>query len=232
MFRTPDKTCVSRDVCGDVSDKVRAEYGTELLTRLATDLTAGFGRGVSRQGLQKMRLYFPAREICPTPSSKFEARVRLPAGLLESVAEICPTVSGELPIFPTPSAEFSSHVSSAFPLTSSRYVQLMAVEKPHPRGFYEAEAIRPGWSVRQLESFLLELGAGFTFVARQKRIRVGSEWHRIDLLLFHRRLNCQVVIDLKLGEFTHADMRVIKVIDGQLIGIIDGQSGVRGFAGA
>ena len=44
-----------------------------------------------------------------------------------------------------------------------------------------------------------------TFVARQKRIRIGDEWYRIDLLLFHRRLRCLVVIDLKIGKFTHAD---------------------------
>ena len=59
--------------------------------------------------------------------------------------------------------------------------------------------------VRHLETFLLELGAGFTFVARQKRIRIGDEWYRIDLLLYHRRLRCLVVVDLKLGKFTHAD---------------------------
>jgi len=59
--------------------------------------------------------------------------------------------------------------------------------------------------VRHLEAFLLELGNDFTFVARQKRIRVGKEWYRIDLLLFHRRLRCLVIIDLKVGRFTHAD---------------------------
>ena len=59
--------------------------------------------------------------------------------------------------------------------------------------------------IRHLELFLLELGNGFTFVARQKRIRVGKEWYRIDLLLFHRRLRCLIVIDLKVGRFTHAD---------------------------
>ena len=59
--------------------------------------------------------------------------------------------------------------------------------------------------VRHLESFLLELGAGFTFVARQKRLRIGDEWYRIDLLLYHRALRCLVVVDLKLGKFTHAD---------------------------
>ncbi len=59
--------------------------------------------------------------------------------------------------------------------------------------------------IRHLESFLLELGGDFAFVGRQRRLRVGSEWYRIDLLFFHRRLRCLVVIDLKLGKFTHAD---------------------------
>ena len=59
--------------------------------------------------------------------------------------------------------------------------------------------------VRHLEAFLLELGKDFTFVARQKKIRVGKEWYRIDLLLFHRRMRCLFIIDLKLGRFTHAD---------------------------
>lgn len=59
--------------------------------------------------------------------------------------------------------------------------------------------------VRHLETFLLELGNDFTFVARQKKIRVGKQWYRIDLLLFHRRLRCLFIFDLKLGRFTHAD---------------------------
>src|ERR1039458_2696262 len=59
--------------------------------------------------------------------------------------------------------------------------------------------------IRELERFLLELGNDFTFVARQRRLRVGTEWNRVDLLLFHRRLRCLVVIDLKIGEFPHAD---------------------------
>jgi predicted nuclease of restriction endonuclease-like (RecB) superfamily len=59
--------------------------------------------------------------------------------------------------------------------------------------------------IRHLESFLLELGGDFCFIGRQKRLRVGDEWYRIDLLFFRRRLRCLVVIDLKLGKFTHAD---------------------------
>jgi len=253
--------------------ETRAEYGAELLKRLAVDLTGRFGRGFSKSNLFQMRGFFLGWEIFQTPSGIFEARVKLPAKLWESTGEILPIPSGISPIVQTPSAQFSGYLFTAFPLAWSHYVRLMAVEKPHARAFYEAEAIRGGWSVRQLdrqiatqffertanskqqtallargrkpkpedavsaedevrdpylleflnlkdeyseseleaaliehlESFLLELRAGFTFVARQKRIRIGTEWYRIDLLLFHRRLKCLVVIDLKIGKFTHAD---------------------------
>ena len=59
--------------------------------------------------------------------------------------------------------------------------------------------------IHHLESFLLELGGEFAFVARQKRLRIGNEWYRVDLVFFHRGLRCLVLIDLKLGRFTHAD---------------------------
>ncbi len=59
--------------------------------------------------------------------------------------------------------------------------------------------------IRHLETFLMELGSDFAFIGRQRRLRIGSEWYRVDLLFFHRRLRCLVVIDLKLGKFTHSD---------------------------
>lgn len=59
--------------------------------------------------------------------------------------------------------------------------------------------------IQRLEQFLLELGDDFTFVGKQKRLRIGREWYRIDLLFFHRKLKCLVIIDLKVGKFTHAD---------------------------
>jgi predicted nuclease of restriction endonuclease-like (RecB) superfamily len=59
--------------------------------------------------------------------------------------------------------------------------------------------------IRHLEHFLLELGVGFTFVARQKRISLEGSHYRLDLLLYHRILRCLVAIDLKIGEFSHAD---------------------------
>jgi predicted nuclease of restriction endonuclease-like (RecB) superfamily len=59
--------------------------------------------------------------------------------------------------------------------------------------------------IRHLEHFLLELGNDFAFIGRQRRLRIDDEWYRVDLLFFHRRLRCLVIIDLKLGKFTHAD---------------------------
>jgi predicted nuclease of restriction endonuclease-like (RecB) superfamily len=60
--------------------------------------------------------------------------------------------------------------------------------------------------IRRLEDFLLELGEGFTFVGRQRRLRIDQTWYRVDLLFFHRKLRCLVIIDLKLGSLTHADV--------------------------
>jgi predicted nuclease of restriction endonuclease-like (RecB) superfamily len=59
--------------------------------------------------------------------------------------------------------------------------------------------------IRQLETFLIELGGDFAFVGRQRRLRVDDEWYRVDLIFFHRRLRSLVLIDLKLGKLTHAD---------------------------
>jgi predicted nuclease of restriction endonuclease-like (RecB) superfamily len=164
-------------------------------------------------------------------------------------------------------------LSHRFPLPWSHYVLLLSLKNSEARTFYEAEALRGGWSVRQLdrqistqfyertalsrhkaamlkkgakaipedmvtpeeeikdpfvleflglkdeysendleealilqlENFLLELGGDFAFVGRQRRLRIGDDWYRVDLLFYHRRLRCLVIIDLKLGKFTHAD---------------------------
>ncbi len=60
--------------------------------------------------------------------------------------------------------------------------------------------------IHHLEDFLLELGSDFTFVGRQKRLRIDQTWYRVDLLLYHRRLRCLIIIDLKLGRLSHADV--------------------------
>ncbi len=57
-----------------------------------------------------------------------------------------------------------------------------------------------------LQQFILELGYGFCFEARQKRILIGEKYYFIDLLFYHRILKCHVLIDLKIGEFEHGDI--------------------------
>jgi predicted nuclease of restriction endonuclease-like (RecB) superfamily len=237
----------------------RAQYGKALLRRLAEDLTHRFGRGFSERNLLAMREFYRAWSIPQTPSAELTGP-GIAANILQNPQ--------------TPSAESSAVESPApFPLPWSHYVRLLSVINPQARSFYESEAVRGGWSVRQLdrqiatqffertqlsrnkaailrrgqppdpadqvspeqeikdpfvleflglkdeysenaleealiqrlEEFLLELGSDFAFIARQRRLRVGDEWYRIDLLFFHRRLRCLVIIDLKIGKFTHAD---------------------------
>jgi predicted nuclease of restriction endonuclease-like (RecB) superfamily len=84
-------------------------------------------------------------------------------------------------------------------LKDSFVLEFLGLKDEYSEGDLEESLVRP------LESFLLELGGDFAFVGRQRRLRVGNEWYRVDRLFFHRRLRCLVVIDLKVGKFTHAD---------------------------
>lgn len=234
----------------------KADYGKRLIECLSRDLTTKFGRGFGRRNIFQMRAFYLAYpEIVQTPSAQLDTRTE--DGFVQ-------TVSAELS---------QSSVYNLFPLPWSHYVKLLGVKNPEARVFYENEALRGGWSVRQmerqittlfyertllsknkaamlkkgaeplskdfvtpeeeiknpfvleflglkdeysennleealilqLENFLLELGSDFAFVGRQRRLRIGDEWYRVDLLFFHRCLRCLVVIDLKLGKFTHAD---------------------------
>ncbi|HBO4445823.1 YhcG family protein [Pseudomonas aeruginosa] len=229
--------------------KRRAGYGEQLIERLSADLTAQFGRGFSRPNLQQMRSFFLTWPIRQTVSSESSPAPVARPWRLDELAQV-------------------------FTLPWSAYVRLLSVKDGHARQFYEAEALRGGWSVRQLdrqinsqfyertalsknkaamlvkgavpkaedavipddaikdpyvlefldlkdeysesdleqalirrlEDFLLELGDGFAFVGRQRRLRIDQTWYRVDLLFFHRRLRCLVIIDLKLGALTHADV--------------------------
>jgi predicted nuclease of restriction endonuclease-like (RecB) superfamily len=254
----------------ELKGKKRAEYGEELLERVSVDLTSRFGRGFSRPNLQQMRQFyqaFPVQQICQTLSDKLLLAGKIQTASGKSPAqrrEKSQTVSDRLSL---------DDLVACFPLPWSAYVRLLSVKNEQARKFYEAEALRGGWSVRQLdrqinslfyertalsrdkarmltkaaaakredaitpeeeikdpyvleflglkdeyseseieealvlhlERFLLELGGDFAFIGRQRRLRIGDEWYRIDLLFFHRKLRCLVVIDLKRGRFTHAD---------------------------
>ena len=60
--------------------------------------------------------------------------------------------------------------------------------------------------IEQLQSFLLELGKGFAFVARQKHLRVESDDFFVDLVFYNYLLKCFLLVDLKVGKLTHQDV--------------------------
>ncbi len=104
----------------------RAGYGVGLIDRLSSDLMARFGRGFSRSNVFQMRQFYLAHlEIVQTASGQLET-----AGIIQ-------TLSGQLQQLPV------------FPLSWSHYVRLMTVQNGTARCFYETEALRGGWSVRQ-----------------------------------------------------------------------------------
>lgn len=223
--------------------KERADYGKSLLKELSKVLTKEFGKGFSITNIQQMRNFYLVYQKQQTVSAN-------------SVKAIQQTVTAN------------------FQLSWSHYLKLMRIDNENERKFYEIEAAKNNWSVRELERqydsalftrlalsrnkdevkklsenglvlekpkdaikdpyilefiglpeksaysesdleqgiidklehFLLELGTGFTFVARQKRISFDDKHFRIDLVFYNRILKCFVLIDLKIGELKHQDI--------------------------
>lgn len=70
-----------------------------------------------------------------------------------------------------------------------------------PQGKLVDESTLEQALLNHLQEFLLELGTGFCFEARQKRILIGNDWHYVDLVFYHRLLKCHVLVDLKVEDF-------------------------------
>jgi predicted nuclease of restriction endonuclease-like (RecB) superfamily len=239
--------------------KLRGDYGEQLIERLSRDMTQKFGRGFSPTNLKMMRLFYQSFPIRQTLSDES----------LESQKSKTLSGKSKISIIPrTPSVKFEPMLSW------SHYCELLKVEEPLARSFYEQETIQNNWSVRELKRqinsmlferialskdtkavmkmaekgqivekpedaikdpyileflnlkeeasytesqleqalidklqyFLLELGKGFTFVARQKRITITNRHYYIDLVFYNRLLKCFVLIDLKTGELDHSDI--------------------------
>lgn len=87
---------------------------------------------------------------------------------------------------------------------------------PEAAEFHESDLERA--IITHLQRFLLELGTGFAFVARQKHIRIEEQDRYIDLVFYHCRLKFYLLIDLKVGELTHADVGqmdgYVRMVDG------------------
>src|SRR5207248_8703478 len=127
----------------------QAAYGAELIDRLAADLTKRFGRGFGRSNLYQMRAFYVAyRQIVQTASGQFIPDSQL-LSLTNAAGE--PTAK-DAPAAPARTDEKNSDAPAhRFPLPWSHYVKLLSVEDANAREFYEAEALRNGWTVRQLD---------------------------------------------------------------------------------
>jgi predicted nuclease of restriction endonuclease-like (RecB) superfamily len=236
--------------------KEKAEYGKQILSELSERLVSEFGKGFSETNLKQMRYFYLTYSIRQTVSDEFENNEILETASLKTSNSIQQTVSAK------------------FKLTWSHYLKLMRITDVNERNFYEIEAIKNNWSLRELqrqydsalytrltisknkeeirslgqkgqiieknkdlikdpyvleflglpeksfysesdleqklidklEHFLLELGNGFTFAARQKRITFEERHFKIDLVFYNRILKCFVLIDLKIGELKHQDI--------------------------
>lgn len=112
----------------------RAEYGEQLIEQLARDLIRQFGRGFGRANLRQMRAFYrawPESQIRQTLSGEF-------------------ATSNNINVLDGTTAAIST-LASRFVLPWSAYVRLLSVKNPEARAFYESEALRAGWTVRQLD---------------------------------------------------------------------------------
>jgi len=209
--------------------KERAEYGAALLKYLAENLTKEFGKGYDERNLRNMRAFynaFPIRNALRTELSWTHYRLLLKVEnkdtrqfyLAECVKSNWST------------RQLERQINSFFyeRLLSSRDKDLVRGEiqtleqgiqpqdvirdpfvleflgMQHSSNLYEKD-IEQGL-INHMQKFLLELGRGFCFEARQKRITFDGRHFFIDLVFYNYLLKCFVLIDLKIGDLTHQDI--------------------------
>lgn len=207
----------------------RAKYGQNLLHNLGQDLSARFGKGFRWRNLFNMRLLYLAFPILQALPAKLgwthlllilrveeplarefyvkqcqrerwstrELERQINSLLFERLA-LSRDKKGVLAL-----AREGQQVQHPADLLRDPFV-FEFLDLPEPASLSELEL--EARLVDRLQQFLLELGQGFCFIARQKRLTVGTDHFYIDLLFDHRILKCFVVIDLKMGAFMPADV--------------------------
>ena len=211
--------------------EIRAEYGSALLKNLSSELIKEFGKGYSEQNLKNMRQFYLIYQKRQTVSSEFklswshyifltrieninernfyeiesienswslrELKRQFDSGLFERL---------KLSSDKQKLKELSLNgqvIQTAQDLIKDPYI-LEFVGLPELSSYSESELEQK--LIDKLEHFLLELGKGFTFVARQKRITIDEKHFKVDLVFYNRLLKSFVVIDLKIGELKHQDI--------------------------
>ncbi len=206
----------------------RAQYGAQLVDRLGQQLAQEFGRGFEAKNLRRMVQFaqvFPDAEIVATlsrqlswshlvtllPLKTAEARLHYASQAAQerwSVRELRVQIDRKAyerqliasAQSPGPATNDSSSDADAPALVfkDPYFLDFLGLRQGHDEADLEAAILR------QLEAFILELGRGFAFVERQKRMVIDREDFYLDLLFFHRRLRRLVAIELKLGRFKAA----------------------------
>ena len=209
----------------------RAKYSEKTLKHLSERLTNEFGKGFSKRNLEYMRRFYLTHEIAQTPSAQFKLSwshyvflMRIKDENERSFNEIEAAENNwslkEL------KRQFDSALYERLALSKDKQALLdlaskgQIIEKPEDAikdplileflnlkdqtNYSETELEEA--LIDRLQEFLLELGKGFTFVARQKRISFSEKHFKIDLVFYNRILQSFVLIDLKIGELTHQDL--------------------------
>jgi predicted nuclease of restriction endonuclease-like (RecB) superfamily len=223
---------VGKRIRQDILKEKRAEYGEQIVYAVSVQLIKEFGAGFSEKNLRRMVQFaeaFPKEQIVVTLSrqlgwSHFVTIIPLDDDLKRDFyAEMCPIerwsvwtlrkkIDGML--FERTALSRKPHELIRHELDKLRAEDKLTPDlvfrDPYFLDFlglkdrYIEKDIEDA-IMREMENFILELGVGFTFVARQKRIQVDNDDYYLDLLFYHRGLKRLVAIDLKLGDFKPGD---------------------------
>lgn len=209
--------------------KARAEYGSYLLDSLSRRLTAEFGQGFDRSNISKMRAFYLAYPIVdalrpqlswthyrlllrvekPDARSFYEAECvnsrwstreleRQISSLLFERLALSRDKKGVMEL-----ANKGHEIQKPEDLVKDPYILEFAGIRQNER-FQEKELEQA--LIDKLQHFLLELGKGFSFVARRQRITLDGDHFYIDLVFYNRLTRSFVLIDLKVGKLTHQDI--------------------------
>lgn len=219
---------VGKRIADEVLKGERAEYGQQIIKTLAKQLTQSVGKGWSTQQLRHC-LHFS--EIFPDHQIVYALRRQLSWTHIRSLMYINSALKREFYITMATQERWSTRtlneridsqlfertaISKKPDKTISQELQLLRdsgqvnqnliLKDPYVLDFlglndsYLEKDLEDA-ILRELEQFLLELGSGFTFIARQKRLQIDGDDFYIDLLFYNRKLKRLVAIDLKIGNF-------------------------------
>ena len=208
---------------------VRADYGKAILQELSSRLTKDFGKGFSVRTLQQMKKFyvtFPNTNALRSQLTWTHYRLLLSVEneqarqwyMDEAIASAWSSRQLERQISTLyyerllASREQAPVKAEAAELTASLATENF-IKDPYVLEFLDLKdypALRESdleqALIDKLQEFLLELGRGFCFVARQKLMRYEDEDFYLDLVFYHSILKCHVLIDLKIGKLTHGDI--------------------------